>query len=91
MEPSSCHRYDFRCQAARHPRPRLLAAIRMFRNVGKVHPDTPHRHLSQVAVHPAAQGQGVGSVLMRAYCDSCDGEGLRVKWWFFVRFAPSAP
>ena len=56
--------------------PRLLAAIRMFRDVGKVHPDTPHRHLSQVAVHPAAQGQGVGSVLMRAYCDSCDGEGL---------------
>lgn len=55
---------------------RLVAAIRMFREVGKIHPDTPHRHLSQVAVSPAAQGQGVGSVLMGAYCDSCDADGL---------------
>lgn len=55
---------------------RLLAAIRMFREVGKVHPKTPHRHLSQVAVQPKAQGQGVGSVLMAAYCDSCDEGGL---------------
>lgn len=56
--------------------PRLLAAFRMFREVGKVHPDSPHRHLSQVAVSPVAQGQGVGSLLMRAYCDSCDEAGL---------------
>jgi len=56
--------------------PRLLAAIRMFREVAKIHPKTPHRHLSQVAVHPKAQGQGVGSVLMGAYCDSCDEDVL---------------
>lgn len=56
--------------------PRLLVALRMFREVGKVHPDTPHRHLSQVAVGPSAQGQGVGSALMRAYCGSCDEDGL---------------
>jgi ribosomal protein S18 acetylase RimI-like enzyme len=56
--------------------PRLLSAIGMLRRVGKVHPKTPHRHLSQVAVHPAAQGQGVGSALMAAYCDSCDEDGL---------------
>ena len=56
--------------------PRLLAALRMFREVSKIHPKTAHRHLSQVAVHPAAQGQGVGSALMSAYCDSCDTDGL---------------
>ena len=56
--------------------PRLVAAVRMFRDVGKLHPKTPHRHLSQVAVHPAAQGQGVGGALMGAYCDSCDADGL---------------
>mgnify|MGYP001815997717 CR=1 FL=1 len=56
--------------------PRLLSAIRMFREVSKLHPDTPHRHLSQVAVDPAAQGQGVGSVLMGAYCASCDEDDL---------------
>jgi GNAT superfamily N-acetyltransferase len=56
--------------------PRLVAAIRMFREVGKIHPKTPHRHLSQVAVHPAAQRQGVGAALMAAYCDSCDEDGL---------------
>ena len=56
--------------------PRILAAIRMFREVGRVHPKTPHRHLSQVAVDPTAQGQGVGSMLMGAYCDSCDEDGL---------------
>lgn len=56
--------------------PRLLAAIRMMREVGKVHPKTPHRHLSQVAVHPAAQGRGAGSALMAAYCDSCDEDEL---------------
>lgn len=56
--------------------PRLVAAMRMMREVGKVHPKTPHRHLSQIAVHPAAQGQGVGSALMAAYCDSCDEAGL---------------
>ncbi len=56
--------------------PRLVAAIRMFRDVGKVHPKTPHRHLSQVAVHPAAQRQGVGAALMGAYRDSCDEDGL---------------
>lgn len=55
---------------------RLPAAIRMFREVSKIHPKTPHRHLSQVAVHPTAQGQGVGSSLMVAYCDSCDEDGV---------------
>ena len=56
--------------------PRLVAAIRMFREVSRIHPKTPHRHLSQVAVHPAAQRQGVGAALMAAYCDSCDEDGL---------------
>ena len=56
--------------------PRLFAAIRMFRAVTRIHPKTPHRHLSQVAVSPAAQRQGVGAALMAAYCESCDEDGL---------------
>lgn len=57
--------------------PRVAAAMRMFREVSRIHPATPHRHLSQVAVHPAAQRQGIGGALMAAYCDSCDEDGLR--------------
>lgn len=56
--------------------PRLVAAIRMYREVSKIHPKTPHRHLSQVAVHPAAQRQGVGAALIAVYCDPCDEDGL---------------
>ena len=77
-DPPDCFKMDGRqmLSMVRILGPRLVAAIRMFREVGKLHPKTPHRHLSQVAVHPAAQGQGVGSILMAAYCESCDDDGL---------------
>jgi len=77
-DPPDCFKMDGRQMLSmlRILGPRVVAAMRMFREVGKVHPKTPHRHLSQVAVHPAAQGQGVGSVLMAAYCESCDEDGL---------------
>lgn len=65
--------------------PRLLTLIRDFREVGKAHPRTPHRHLPALGVRPAAQGQGVGGLLMAEYCRRCDEAGLEgyletVRW-----------
>ena len=56
--------------------PRLLGTIRLFRATIRAHPKTPHRHLSQVAVDPSAQRQGVGAALMAVYCARCDEAGL---------------
>ena len=56
--------------------PRLLGTIRLFRATMRAHPKTPHRHLSQVAVDPSAQRQGVGAALMAVYCARCDEAGL---------------
>jgi GNAT superfamily N-acetyltransferase len=56
--------------------PRLLGTIRLFRATMRAHPKTPHRHLSQVAVDPSAQRQGVGAALMAVYCARCDESGL---------------
>ncbi len=55
---------------------RLLTLIRDFREVGKAHPRTPHRHLPVLGVHPEAQGQGVGGHLMAEFCRRCDEAGL---------------
>ncbi len=62
--------------AARIAGPRLLALIRDFREVGKAHPKTPHRHLPMLGVRPEAQGQGVGGLLMAEYARRCDDAGL---------------
>lgn len=36
---------------------------------------TPHWHLGPVAVDPDVQGQGIGSALMRAFCEHVDAHG----------------
>jgi GNAT superfamily N-acetyltransferase len=41
----------------------------------KVDTETPHWHLGPVSVDPDLQGQGVGTALMRAFCDKMDAEG----------------
>jgi GNAT superfamily N-acetyltransferase len=56
--------------------PRLLGTIRLLRATMRAHPKTPHLHLSQVAVDPSAQRQGVGAALMAVYCARCDEAGL---------------
>jgi GNAT superfamily N-acetyltransferase len=56
--------------------PRLIRATRLMWTTMRVHPKTPHRHLLQVAVAPAAQRQGIGGALMTAYCARCDDVGL---------------
>jgi GNAT superfamily N-acetyltransferase len=62
--------------AVRIAGPRLLALIRDLRKVDRVHPRTPHRHLPVLGVHPEAQGQGIGGLLMAEYCRRCDEAGL---------------
>ncbi len=71
--------------AVRIAGPRVLTLIRDFREVGKAHPRTPHRHLPALGVRPEAQGQGVGGLLMAEYCRRCDEAGLEgyletVRW-----------
>lgn len=56
--------------------PRLIRATWLMVGALRIHPKTPHRHLSQIAVDPAAQRQGVGGALMTAYCARCDEAGL---------------
>lgn len=61
--------------AVRIAGPRLLTLIRDFREVGKAHPRTPHRHLLVLGVRPEAQGLGVGGLLMAEYARRCDEAG----------------
>jgi GNAT superfamily N-acetyltransferase len=62
--------------AVRIAGPRLLTLIRDFREVGKAHPRTPHRHLPVLGVRPEAQGLGIGGHLMSEYARRCDEAGL---------------
>jgi GNAT superfamily N-acetyltransferase len=62
--------------AVRIAGPRLLTLIRDLRKVDRVHPRTPHRHLPVLGVHPEAQGQGIGALLMAEYCRRCDEAGF---------------
>ncbi|HSM38049.1 MAG TPA: GNAT family N-acetyltransferase [Candidatus Limnocylindrales bacterium] len=56
--------------------PRVFGAARLFMRTSRVHPRTSHRHLPQLAVDPAAQGQGIGKALMADFCRRCDEAGL---------------
>ena len=77
-DPPDCFAMSWRqtLKVLRITGPRLFRMIGLYREVMKFHPKTPHRHLSQVAVEPRAQRQGVGAALMAAYCDACDEVGL---------------
>lgn len=71
--------------AVRIAGPRLWTLIRDFREVGRAHPRTPHRHLPALGVRPEAQGQGIGGLLMSEYARRCDETGLEgyletVRW-----------
>ena len=47
---------------------RLLTLIRDLRKVDRPTPGRRHRHLPMLGVHPEAQGQGIGGLLMAEYC-----------------------
>jgi ribosomal protein S18 acetylase RimI-like enzyme len=56
--------------------PRTLARVLVWTGAwAKRDTDTPHWHLGPVAVDPDLQGQGIGSALMRAFCDHVDVRG----------------
>ena len=39
-------------------------------------PDNSHSHLGPIGVDPSAQGKGIGSLLMKPYCDELDNLGM---------------
>jgi GNAT superfamily N-acetyltransferase len=46
----------------------------IFGLMERVHPRTPHFYLAFVGTRPDRQGKGIGSLLMKAVLDRCDGE-----------------
>jgi len=56
--------------------PRRNHALRVFAEMGRVHPHEPHWYLPLIGVEPDCQGQGLGSALIRPVLDRCDAAGL---------------
>ncbi len=46
------------------------------RHVGPLHPAEPHYYLFVLGVEPAFQGRGVGSALLRTFCERADRAGV---------------
>jgi GNAT superfamily N-acetyltransferase len=55
---------------------RLLHALGLITTMERRHLREPHCYIAYVGVAPAAQGQGLGSTLMRPTLERCDREGL---------------
>lgn len=55
---------------------RFLIALRDYAAFDAAFPDTPCWYLGLLAVAPDAQGQGIGSALLRAGLDRADRDGL---------------
>lgn len=56
--------------------PRTLSRILTWVGAwSKADTDTPHWHLGPVSVDPDLQGQGVGTALMHAFCETMDEQG----------------
>lgn len=51
-------------------------ALRLLGAIERRHLREPHHYFAHIGVAPAAQGQGLGSRLMRPTLDRCDREGL---------------
>jgi GNAT superfamily N-acetyltransferase len=54
--------------------PRLLQCTRFIRPLAAAHPREPHYHLQILAVHPRAQGRGLGNVLLGAVTARADAD-----------------
>jgi ribosomal protein S18 acetylase RimI-like enzyme len=54
---------------------RLPTTLRILNKMESMHPHEPHWYLATLGTDPAAQGQGVGSALMRPVLEHCDAEG----------------
>ncbi len=57
------------------PAERLGGALELVERMGPAHPDEPHWYLPFIAVDPAHQRKGLGSVLLRHALAICDREG----------------
>jgi GNAT superfamily N-acetyltransferase len=57
-------------------RARLPRAVGLLAAVERRHLRVPHYYFANIGVAPEAQGQGLGSRLMRPTLDRCDQEGL---------------
>lgn len=55
---------------------RLVRATRLLAAVEHRHPREPHYYFAVIGVHPAMQGRGIGSALMRPTLERCDRERL---------------
>ena len=57
-------------------RGRLPRAVGLLAAIERRHPRDAHYYFANIGVAPKAQGQGLGSKLMRPTLDRCDKEGL---------------
>lgn len=57
-------------------RGKALLGHRMHTIVERYHPPDAHYYLAVLGVHPDAQGQGLGSRVLRPILERCDREGL---------------
>ncbi len=55
---------------------RFSRVVRGFDALRKHHPKEPHYYLFVLGVEPAAQRQGLGSLLLRNMTERCDREGM---------------
>jgi len=54
----------------------LPRALKGMAAMDAVHPHEPHYYLPIIGVDPAAQGQGIGSSLLRPVLERADREGM---------------
>jgi ribosomal protein S18 acetylase RimI-like enzyme len=61
-------------------RPRLIGRLPLvtvgWEKLEHGHPREPHFYLAVLGTEPAAQGQGLGSAVLRGVLDQCDGDGV---------------
>jgi ribosomal protein S18 acetylase RimI-like enzyme len=53
----------------------LKSTLDMISLIESMHPHEPHWYLATLGTDPEAQGQGIGSALMRPVLEHCDAEG----------------
>jgi GNAT superfamily N-acetyltransferase len=53
--------------------PRL---VRGFSKIEKGHPHAPHHYLAVLGTDPSAQGQGLGTAVLKPVLDRCDADGV---------------
>lgn len=74
-EPSGLAGFRFMIDALLATRFRIATAGGLTRDVARNHPEWAHRHLTVLGVRPEFQGRGVGSALLKRFCDEADAAG----------------